>query len=140
MNDTQHSPVSTELLESAVAEAISSPVNAPNETANDIAEALATTHPASKRQKSRQLVTAAAVSFSLTLLAGSFLVMGGHIPLRGISYATRADIGALLMFAPVCALILALLFEVARLVIKAPLEMPEPRIVTLRWQPGNREG
>jgi hypothetical protein len=141
MTDIEPPPeVAPEILETAVAEAIAEPPPEPAEPVSDLAEELAAAEPAVDRRPSRQLVTAAATSFSLTLLAGSIAVIGGYVPLQGMSTIARTDLGAMLMFAPVCALILALLFEVARLALKAPLDMPEPRLVTLRWQPGDREG
>jgi hypothetical protein len=141
MIDTEQPPeVAAEILESVVAEAIAEPPPQPADSVSDLADVLASAQPQSQKHPARQLVTAAAVSFSLTLLAGSVAVLGGYVPLQGMSFVARTDLGALLMFAPVCALILALLFEVARLAIRTPLDMPEPRLVTLRWHPGDREG
>jgi hypothetical protein len=142
MTDTEQPPeVAPELLETVVADALAeSPAPSAEETETHLAEALESSRPKVERRQSRQLVTAAAISFSLTLLAGSFAVMGGYVPLNGMSVVARTDLGALLMFAPVCALILALLFEVTRLVMKAPIDIPEPRLVSVRWQPGSREG
>ncbi|HWA19063.1 MAG TPA: hypothetical protein VG757_08700 [Devosia sp.] len=141
MTDTEPTAeVAPEILESAVAEALAEPAPEPAASVVDLAEALAAAQSKVERRPSRQLVTAAAISFSLTLLAGSVAVIGGYVPLRGMSFVTRTDLGALLMFAPVCALVLALLFEVARLVLQHPLDIPEPRVVSLRWTPGDREG
>lgn len=141
MTDTQQPPeVAPELLETAVAEALAEVPREPADPVLHLTEVLEAAQAKPEKPRSRQLFTAAAISFSLTLLAGSLAVIGGYVPLQGMSFVARTDLGALLMFAPVCALVLALLFEVARLAIKTPLDMPEPRLVTLRWYPGDREG
>jgi len=89
--------------------------------------------------RARQLVTYATVSFSLTMLAGSLGVIYGIVPVGAMSAPARVDLGAMLLFAPVCALILGLLFEVARLALKAPIDDPEPRAIPIDWAPGPRE-
>ncbi|MEO6395053.1 MAG: hypothetical protein ABIO40_04005 [Devosia sp.] len=144
-----------DILEGAVAEALTEPVVAPpvleftqtesNSPMQDASpeqdvspEQDASPKPSTSR-RSVQLVTGAAVSFSLTLLAGSYAVLSGSVPLR-INAIERVDIGAMLLFAPVCALVLALLFEATRLALKGPLEMAEPRAIPIDWSPGHREG
>jgi len=91
------------------------------------------------RRQTRQLVTALVTSFSLTLLVGSLAVLSGYLPLD-VNPVARADLGALLMFAPVCALAFAIVFEAARLTFKGPFIAPEPEPIAVRWVPGDREG
>lgn len=77
--------------------------------------------------------TATVVSFSLTLLAGSVAVLGNLLPLGNLSLGERVDVSAMLLAAPVLALILAVTFEAARIAVTRP-ELPQPRRQqTLRW-------
>lgn len=101
---------------------------------------LAESHPPRQPQPALQFATAAIVAFSLTLLAGSIAVLSGYVPLSQMEFTQRVDLGAILLFAPVCALVLALFFEVAVIALKAPLENPEPRRLPIDWAPGHREG
>ena len=98
--------------------------------------------PAEKRRKRRvaALGTASIVSFSLTLLAGGIAVLTGLVPLDRLSLVERIDVGSLLFMMPVVALVLAVVFEVTRIALRAP-ELPEPRRrETVRWTPGRGEG
>ena len=98
--------------------------------------------PADARRKRRSvyLFAGAVSSFSLTLVAGSYAVMAGYIPLPRLDAVSRVDVGAALLFAPVCALAFALVFEAARLALKGPIELPQPRRAPIAWVPGRREG
>jgi hypothetical protein len=111
----------------------------PEDLAADEAEAEAV-EPIGRPHQGLQFVTAAVISFSLTLLAGAGIVLAGYVPLEQMAAAQRVDLGAVLLFAPVCALVLALLFEVAIVALKAPLQAPEPRRLPIDWTPGHREG
>ena len=96
---------------------------------------------ASKRRRVRAFTTSTVVSFSLTLLAGSIAVMANVVPLKALSLGERVDLGALLFVAPVLALILAIVFETARIALKRePLPAPRRQQVVRDWTPGNREG
>lgn len=91
------------------------------------------------RQPAVRVTTAGIVSFSLTLLAAGCAIFAG-LPLRGISLNDRLDIGAVLLLAPVLALVLALVFEVTAIALRAP-DLPQPRQQRpVRWSPGLREG
>lgn len=96
--------------------------------------------PPRQPQPALQFATAAIVAFSLTLLAGSIAVLSGYVPLEQMAFTQRVDLGAVLLFAPVCALVLALFFEVAVIALKAPPQSPEPRRLPIDWAPGHREG
>ena len=98
----------------------------------------------SKAAKSRRInafTTATVVSFSLTLLAGSVAVMANMVPLKMLSFGERIDLGAMLFVAPLLALVLAVVFETARIALKRePLPEPRQRQVVRNWSPGRREG
>ena len=92
------------------------------------------------RRKAKAFTTSTIVSFSLTLLAASFAVLFGLVPLKSVSNGLRIDIGALLFVMPVVALVLAMCVEVIRVALKHP-QLPEPRRQqAVRWSPGRREG
>jgi len=92
------------------------------------------------RRKAASFTTATIVSFSLTLLVASFAVFAGVVPLKMLTAAGRVDLGALLFFVPIVALVLAVCVEAVRVALRSP-ELPEPRRrQTVRWSPGRREG
>jgi phosphate/sulfate permease len=72
--------------------------------------------------------TGTIVSFSFTLLAASLALFAGLVPLEKLSLGQRLDIGAMLFIAPVLALVLAVVFEAARLALARD------------WQPDRRDG
>lgn len=93
-----------------------------------------------RRRRGDAFTTATIVSFSLTLLCGSFAILFGLVPMHAVSTPMRIDIGALLFVMPVVALVLAVCFEVIRIALRSP-ELPEPRRrQAVRWSPGRREG
>jgi hypothetical protein len=93
-----------------------------------------------RRRKAQAFTTTTIVSFSLTLLAGAIAVLTGLVPLRHVSIAERVDIGSVLFVLPVLALVLAVVFEAARIALTRS-ELPAPRQKqTLKWTPGRREG
>ena len=79
-----------------------------------------------RRSRASLLTTASIISFSLTLLAGSIAVLIGIVPFRAITTGLRFDIGAFLFLLPVVALILGVIFEVARIALRSD-ELPDPR-------------
>ncbi len=95
-----------------------------------------------KPKTARRLVaftTSTIVSFSLTLLGGAIVVLTGLVPLR-MSFGEHVDFGAMLFIAPVLALVLAVVFEAARIAMTRA-DLPEPRRQQeVRWSPGRREG
>ena len=104
-----------------------------------------TKSPAAKPRKSathraRAFTTATIISFSLTILAASIAILTGLVPLKPMSFAERVDVGSLLFVTPIMALVLAIVFEVARIALTRP-DLPEPRRQqAVRWSPGRREG
>jgi hypothetical protein len=94
----------------------------------------------SNTRKALRFTTGTIVSFSLTLLGGAIVVLSGAVPLKLLSFGERIDIGSLLFLMPMVALILAMVFEVARIAFTRA-ELPTPRQgKTVRWSPGRREG
>lgn len=92
------------------------------------------------RRRAVLFTTATIVSFSLTLLAASFAVLFGLVPLQPLSHLARTEIGAMLFMMPVVALVLAVVFEVTGMALSRP-QLPEPRRrQQVRWSPGRREG
>src|SRR5690606_5374203 len=84
------------------------------------------TTPAKARRSLNAFTTATVVSFSFTLLAGSFAVLTNMVPLRALKLGDRIDLGAMLFVAPVLALVLAIMFEAARMALSREA-LPEPR-------------
>jgi hypothetical protein len=99
--------------------------------------------PEAQRTKTRAkaFTTATVVTFSLTLLAGSVAVLGNLVPLRNLSLGERVDVGAMLLVAPVVALVLAVVFEATRIALRRePLPAEPRRQPVVRWTPGQGEG
>lgn len=93
-----------------------------------------------KRRKAKAFTTTTIVSFSLTLLVAAVAILFGLVPLKSVTAGMRVDIGALLFFTPVVALVLAVCVEVVGIALKHP-QLPEPRRQqAVRWSPGRREG
>ncbi|MEQ1770670.1 MAG: hypothetical protein ABL879_12600 [Devosia sp.] len=132
-----------EMLETTVAEALAEPIPVPPDFtfANERTEPeIVTPETASRRRRaSRQLFAAAVASFSITLAAVSYGVLGGYVPLR-MSAIDRVDFGALLLVVPLVALMLALVFEATRLALRGPVSIAEPKTLPIAWAPGHREG
>ncbi len=100
------------------------------------------THPHSTPQTGRPspAIIGAVIAFSLTLLGASVAIVTGIVPLRAYSFAQKVDIGAVLLFVPLCALILAVLSEVVRLTIRGGSDSPIYATVAPAWTPGHGEG
>lgn len=95
----------------------------------------------SKAQRARAFTTSTVISFSLTLLAGSIVVLANVVPLKALTFGERIDVGAVLFLAPVVALVLAVIFEATRIALRRePLPEPRQRQVVRNWTPGHREG
>jgi hypothetical protein len=87
----------------------------------------------SQSRRATLLTTASIVSFSLTLLGGSFAVFAGAVPLKTLNLADRLDLGSMLFAAPLLILVLALVFEATRLALRDQ-PLPEDRPVqAVRW-------
>lgn len=99
--------------------------------------------PAIRRRRKLQvtaLSTATAISFSLTFMVAGLALLLGLVPTPDFAFTPELDIGVLMLFVPVCALTLAVLFEVTRVIVRG---VPEPALrpaSVLRWQPRNGEG
>jgi hypothetical protein len=97
--------------------------------------------PSSRKRRINAFTTATVVSFSLTLLAGSIAVFANLVPLETLSFGERIDLGAMLLIAPVLALVLAVIFEASRIALsRSPLPEPRRQQVVRGWTPGRREG
>lgn len=95
---------------------------------------------ATKTARRVAMTTAGLATFSLTLLAGGMGLATGLIPMPEATAMQRLDAGALLIAAPIVALILAMLVEVTRIALRsAPLPDPRPATPVLHWQPVRRE-
>jgi hypothetical protein len=96
--------------------------------------------PSIKSGRVQGFLTAAVVSFSLTLLAAGIAVLSGLAPLHAASSGQRVDIGALLLVVPLVALVLAMAIEVARIALRGT-ELPQapPRALPAR-SPAHPEG
>lgn len=88
------------------------------------------------------LNAAAAISFSLTFLAAGVALLVGVIPSRVIIGMNEVDVGVVLLFVPLCALLLAIIVEVVRSIMRDGVSQPAPRRASSldAWKPGTREG
>lgn len=88
------------------------------------------------------LTSAAAISFSLTFVAGGIALLTGLLPQNIITHFGEVDTGVVVLFVPLCALVLALLIEVVRSVVREGLRQPAPRQANplVAWKPGSNEG
>ena len=91
-----------------------------------------------KSSRADLAASAVVVSFSFTLLAASFGVFAGIIPLAGLDQLHQTELGALLFLAPVLTLVLAVLFEASHLVLRrTPLPAPVP-VRAISWDRQDR--
>jgi hypothetical protein len=88
------------------------------------------------------LSAATAISFSLTFVVAGIALLLGIVPPRSITGAGEIDTAVVLLFVPLCALLLAILVEVVRSVLREGLQAPKPRNTSplSAWKPGNGEG
>jgi len=89
------------------------------------------------------LTVATAIAFSLTFLAGGVAVLLGFVPPRHLMGIGEIDTGVIMLFVPLSALLLAILVEVARSIVKEGLQPARPaRQVNplAAWKPGHGEG
>ncbi len=64
--------------------------------------------------KGDAVATVAAISFSLTFVGVSLALLAGMLPERLATLTATLDTGVVLLFVPLCALVLAIIAEVAR--------------------------
>ena len=88
------------------------------------------------------LSAATAISFSLTFVVAGIALLLGIIPPRTITGAGEIDTAVVLLFVPLCALLFAILIEVARSVVREGLQPPRTRQAKplAAWKPGRGEG
>ncbi len=86
--------------------------------------------------KRNALSVAAAISFSLTFITVSMAMLFGLIPERTF-LGGEIDVNVLLLFVPLCALVLAIFVEVVRLILSGSLKVERPRQHTplSTWRP-----
>lgn len=95
---------------------------------------------AGRKARRVAMTTASLATFSLTLLAGGMGLATGLIPMPEATAMQRLDAGALLIAAPIVALLLATMVEVTRIALRrAPLPDPRPTTPVLHWQPVRRD-
>lgn len=95
-----------------------------------------------QQRRIRDLTTATAISFSLTFVGVSLMLLAGVMPPSFTSLAAPVDIGVLLLIVPLCALVLAMMAEVLRAAIKGTPPQRNRRTATSlsEWRPGHGEG
>jgi hypothetical protein len=98
---------------------------------------------ASARRKALNMVTV--ISFSLTFVGAGVALLLGLLPADANFVASAIgpiDTGIVLLLIPLCALVLAILFEATRLAMRGPVEMAQPRTrpALSDWKPGKSEG
>ncbi len=88
------------------------------------------------------LSAATAISFSLTFVVAGIALLLGIIPPRAIIGGGDVDTAVVLLFVPLCALILAILVEVVRSILREGLQSPKARESNplSGWKPGHGEG
>ncbi len=93
-------------------------------------------------KKALDLTTITTISFSLTFVGVSLLLLAGFLPPAFASLEVPVDIGVLLLIVPLCALVLAMMAEVLRAAIRGtPPRRASRNATTLsEWRPGHGEG
>ncbi len=88
------------------------------------------------------LTSAAAISFSLTFVAGGIALLAGLLPQQLNTHLGEVDTGVVVLFVPLCALLLAVIFEAVRSIMRDNLREPAPRKTNPldAWKPGMGEG
>jgi hypothetical protein len=95
-----------------------------------------------RQRKIVDLTTVTAISFSLTFVGVSLMLLAGVMPASFASLTAPVDIGVLLLIVPLCALVLAMTVEVLRAAIKGSPPRRAQRTATSlsEWRPGHGEG
>lgn len=76
--------------------------------------------------KAVRLTSVTAISFSLTFLGVGMALVAGLLPERLGWLARDLDVGVLLLFLPLCALVFAIVAEVVRAALRGPLRSGAP--------------
>jgi uncharacterized membrane protein len=87
--------------------------------------------------KAIRLTSVTAISFSLTFVGVGVALLAGLLPERVSTLGENLDVGVLLLFLPLCALVFAMIAEVLRAAVKGPLRsVAPPRMRPLSgWRP-----
>lgn len=95
-----------------------------------------------RRLFSNPLSVAAAISFSLTFVGAGVALLLGLVPQNLLFGAQQVDTGVVLLFVPLCALLLAIMVETVRATLNNGIaKAPAPRVNALSaWKPGQGEG
>ena len=108
-----------------------------------------TTEPApttEKRSKKldRSLTSITAISFSLTFVGVIIALLAGFLPRNFalLEIDAQVDTGVMLLFVPLCALVLAIVAEVLRAAMRGPVRPQVPRLrrPLSNWQSGHGKG
>jgi uncharacterized membrane protein len=97
------------------------------------------------KARRRALTTSTIISFSLTFALAGFALLMGLLPQKANLLASSTgsvETGVVLLVVPLVALVAAMLFEAARLALRGPISIAEPKPARpLRdWKPGHGEG
>ena len=95
-----------------------------------------------RQRKVVDLTTVTAISFSLTFVGVSLMLLAGVMPPSFAALEAPVDIGVLLLIVPLCALVLAMMAEVLRAAIKGtpPRRTSRNASALSDWRPGHGEG
>jgi hypothetical protein len=109
------------------------------ETAKGAADATATPAPSKLR---RPLPRLPVISFSLTIAAAGVALLLDILPVRAATLTPEIDTAVVLLFVPLCVLVLGILGEAARLSLRlrAVPAAPPRRAPLSDWTPGRGEG
>lgn len=88
------------------------------------------------------LASITAIAFSLAFFAGGLALVLGLTPLPAVQFAPTIDLGVLVLMVPLCALSLAIVFEVLRAAVTGLPRVQPPRLTAALsdWRPGHGEG
>lgn len=84
------------------------------------------------------MVIVATIAFSLTVVAASIALMAGVLPAAGLNAAERFDMGALMLFVPICLLTFGIIAEATRIAATSPTSVPES-VERIDWRRTQRE-
>jgi hypothetical protein len=89
-----------------------------------------------------KLSAAAIIGFSLTLVGAGVAMLAGFVPQRMLPALDNLDATVVLLFVPLCALTLAILFEAVRTTFNGGLHraVPVKSGALEPWRPGRGEG
>ncbi|RUT34996.1 hypothetical protein EMQ25_03315 [Arsenicitalea aurantiaca] len=92
----------------------------------------------SLKSRRKPTVTATIISFSLTLVAASIATLVGVVPAHAAPAVEGVDAEVLLLVVPLCALVFAIMFEVARIALRGPIGAMPLQVQSIRHWRGQR--